>query len=46
MKFQDLIKLYEKKKAQYGAEAFRYNSQIIKRSERITQKGLAAISDS
>ncbi len=38
MKFQDLIKLYEKKKVQHGAEAFRYISKLLKEAKEIHKK--------
>jgi len=38
MKIQDLIKLYEKKKAQYGTEAFRYISQLLKEAKELHKK--------
>ena len=38
MKFQDLIKLYERKKAQHGAEAFRYISQLLREAKELHKK--------
>ncbi len=38
MKFEDLIKLYEKKKARYGAEAFRYISQLLREAKELHKK--------
>lgn len=38
MEFQDLIRLYEKKKAQYGANAFRYISQLLIEAKRLHKK--------
>lgn len=38
MKFQDLIKLYEKKKVQRGAEAFRYISQLLQEAKELHKK--------
>lgn len=38
MKFQDLIKLYEKKKTQYGAEAFRYISQLLREAKELHKR--------
>ncbi len=38
MKFQELIKLYEKKKAQYGTESFRYISQLLREAKEIHKK--------
>jgi len=38
MKIQDLIKLYEKKKTQYGAEAFRYISQLLREAKELHKK--------
>ncbi|MGB9847602.1 MAG: BsaWI family type II restriction enzyme [Minisyncoccia bacterium] len=38
MKFQDLIKLYEKKKTQYGADAFRYISQLLREAKELHKK--------
>ena len=38
MKFQDLIKLYERKKAQHGAESFRYISQLLREAKELHKK--------
>lgn len=38
MKFQDLIKLYEKKKEQYGAEAFRYISKLLQEAKELHKR--------
>ena len=38
MKFQDLIQLYEKKKKQYGKEAFKYISQILQEAKELHKK--------
>jgi len=38
MKFQDLIKLYEKKKKQYKAEAFRHISELLKEAKELHKK--------
>ncbi len=38
MKFQELIKLYEKIKAQYGTKAFRYISQLLREAKEIHKK--------
>ena len=38
MKFQDLIKLYEKKKRQYKADAFRHISELLKEAKELHKK--------
>ena len=38
MKFQDLIKLYEKKKEQYKADAFRYISELLREAKELHKK--------
>ncbi|PIR07456.1 DNA modification methylase [Candidatus Jorgensenbacteria bacterium CG_4_8_14_3_um_filter_38_10] len=38
MNVQNLIKLYEKKKTQHGAEAFRYISQLLKEAKQLHRK--------
>lgn len=38
MKFEELIKLYEKKKKQYGRESFRYTSQLLREAKEIHKK--------
>ena len=38
MKFQDLIKLYEKKKEQYKADAFRHISELLKEAKELHKK--------
>ena len=38
MKFQDLVKLYEKKKSQYGSEAFRYISQLLEEAKELHKR--------
>ncbi|MCD6115197.1 DNA modification methylase [bacterium] len=38
MKFQDLIQLYERKKKQYGKEAFKYISQILQEAKELHKK--------
>jgi type II restriction enzyme len=38
MKFQDLIQLYERKKKQYGKEAFKYISQILQEAKELHRK--------
>jgi len=38
MKFQDLIKLYEKKKEQYKADAFRYISELLRGAKELHKK--------
>jgi len=38
MKFQDLIQLYERKKKQYGKEAFKYISQILQEAKKLHKK--------
>lgn len=38
MKFQDLIKLYEKRKKQYGSNAFRYISELLREAKEIHKK--------
>jgi type II restriction enzyme len=38
MKFQDLIKLYEKKKEQFGSDAFRYISELLREAKIIHKK--------
>lgn len=39
MDFQELIKLYEKKKEQYGKDTFRYVSQLLKEAKDLHKKG-------
>jgi len=38
MKFEDLIKLYERKKKQYGKESFKYISQILQEAKELHKK--------
>jgi type II restriction enzyme len=38
MKFQDLIKLYESKKARYGAEAFKHISELLKEAKELHKR--------
>ena len=38
MNFQDLIQLYERKKKQYGKEAFKYISQILQEAKKLHKK--------
>lgn len=38
MKFQDLIKLYEKKKTQYGSDAFRHISALLQEAKQLHKK--------
>ncbi len=38
MKFQDLIKLYEEKKKQYKADAFRHISQLLREAKELHKK--------
>jgi len=38
MKFQDLVKLYEKKKGQYGTDAFRYISALLREAKELHKK--------
>ncbi len=38
MKFQDLIKLYEKKKEQYGSKVFKYISEILQEAKELHKK--------
>lgn len=38
MKFQDLIKLYEKKKTQYGEGTFKYISQLLREAKELHKK--------
>lgn len=38
MEFQDLIRLYEQKKKQYGEEAFKYISQILKEAKELHKR--------
>lgn len=38
MRFQDLIKLYEKKKEQYGAETFRYISKLLQEAKELHKR--------
>jgi type II restriction enzyme len=38
MKFQDLIQLYERKKKQYGKEAFKYISQILQEAKELHKR--------
>lgn len=38
MKFQDLIALYEKKKAMYGAEAYRHISELLEEAKELHKK--------
>jgi len=35
MKFQDLVKLYEKKKKQYGEDAFQYISELLREAKEL-----------
>jgi len=38
MKFQNLIQLYERKKKQYGKEAFKYISQILQEAKKLHKR--------
>jgi len=38
MKFQDLIKLYEKKKAQYKSDAFKHVSELLREAKELHKK--------
>jgi type II restriction enzyme len=38
MKFQDLIKLYEKKKAQYKSDAFKHVSELLREAKQLHKK--------
>jgi type II restriction enzyme len=38
MKFNDLLKLYESKKKQYGNKTFRYISQILREAKELHKK--------
>ncbi len=38
MKFQDLIKLYEKKKEQYKADAFKYISELLREAKELHKR--------
>ena len=38
MKFQDLIKLYEKKKTQYKADAFKHISELLREAKEVHKK--------
>jgi type II restriction enzyme len=38
MKFQDLQKLYQKKKGQYGSNAFKYISELLKEAKELHKK--------
>lgn len=38
MKFEDLIKLYEKKKEEYGKDAFKYVSELLKEAKELHKK--------
>jgi type II restriction enzyme len=38
MKFQDLIKIYEEKKKQYKAEAFRHISELLREAKELHKK--------
>lgn len=35
MKFQDLVKLYEKKKKQHGEDAFQYISELLREAKEL-----------
>lgn len=39
MNFQDLIKLYKKKKEQYKADAFKYISELLREAKELHRKG-------
>jgi type II restriction enzyme len=38
MKFQDLIKLYEKKKGQYKADTFKHISELLREVKELHKK--------
>ncbi len=38
MKFQDLVKLYEHKKAKYGVETFKHVSDLLKEEKNFIKK--------